>query len=121
MLAGTMLLGTSAHAAPPDEEQLAEFTKAVKIKNLFKHLTALQRASDTNGGNRAAGLPGYDASVDYVVGRLRRPVTRPVVQEFDFEYTEENSELERITPTPTDVRQRNGLPPQPVRLRHTRG
>jgi Zn-dependent M28 family amino/carboxypeptidase len=52
-------------------------------------------------GNRAAGLPGYDASVDYVVGRLTEAGYTPVVQEFDFVYTEENSELERIAPNPT--------------------
>ena len=75
VLTGTMLLAVPADAAPPSEEQLAEFTKG-KIKNLFKHLTALQRASDANGGNRASGLPGYDASVDYVVGRLTEAVIR---------------------------------------------
>jgi Zn-dependent M28 family amino/carboxypeptidase len=101
VLTGTMLLAVPADAAPPSEEQLAEFTKGVKIKNLFKHLTALQRASDANGGNRASGLPGYDASVDYVVGRLTEAGYTPVVQEFDFLYTEENSELERISPNPT--------------------
>jgi Zn-dependent M28 family amino/carboxypeptidase len=101
VLTGTMLLAVPADAAPPSDEQLAEFTKAVKIKNLFKHLTALQEASDANGGNRASGLPGYDASVDYVVGRLTEAGYTPVVQEFDFMYTEENSELERISPNPT--------------------
>jgi Zn-dependent M28 family amino/carboxypeptidase len=101
LLAATVLLAAPATAAPPDEDQLTEFTTAVKPKNLFKHLEALQRASDNNGGNRAAGLPGYDASVDYVVGRLTEAGYTPVVQEFDFLYTEENSELERVSPSPT--------------------
>lgn len=35
------------------------------------HLQALQRIADQNGGNRASPGPGYDASVDYVVGVLR--------------------------------------------------
>ena len=35
------------------------------------HLQALQKIADENGGNRAAGTPGYDASVEYVVGVLR--------------------------------------------------
>jgi hypothetical protein len=101
VLTGTMLLAVPADAAPPSDEQPAEFTKGVKIKNLFKHLTALLRASDANGGNRASGLPAYGASVDYVVGRLTEAGYTPVVQEFDFMYTEENSELERISPNPT--------------------
>jgi Zn-dependent M28 family amino/carboxypeptidase len=72
-----------------------------ELKNLLRHLEHLQRASDRNGGTRASGLPGYDASVDYVVEKLTEVGYTPVVQEFLFEYTEENSELERITPNPT--------------------
>ena len=37
----------------------------------FAHLEALQRIADENGGNRAASSPGYESSVDYVVGVLR--------------------------------------------------
>jgi aminopeptidase S len=37
----------------------------------MEHLQALQNIADEHGGNRAAGTPGYDASVDYVVGVLR--------------------------------------------------
>jgi len=37
----------------------------------FAHLEALQRIADANGGNRAAGNPGYEASVEYVAGVLR--------------------------------------------------
>ena len=40
--------------------------------DLVGHLAALQRIADANGGERAAGTPGYDASVDYVAGVLRR-------------------------------------------------
>ena len=101
VLAGTVLLAVPADAAPPDEDPIAEFTKGVKIKNLLKHLEGLQRASDRNGGNRASGLPGYDASVDYVVSKLTEAGYKPVVQEFEFDYFEENSELERISPEPT--------------------
>ena len=35
------------------------------------HLQALARIGERNRGTRAAGTPGYDASVDYVAGRLR--------------------------------------------------
>jgi len=36
-----------------------------------KHLEALQRIADQNGGNRASGTAGYTASVDYVFGVLK--------------------------------------------------
>jgi len=39
---------------------------------LATHLQALQKVATDHGGNRAAGTPGYDASVDYVVGVLRQ-------------------------------------------------
>ena len=35
------------------------------------HLEALQRIADENGGHRASSSPGYESSVDYVVGVLR--------------------------------------------------
>ena len=35
------------------------------------HLQALQKIADENGGNRAAGTRGYEASVEYVAGVLR--------------------------------------------------
>jgi len=37
----------------------------------LKHLQALQKIADEHGGNRAAGTPGYDASVEYVIDVLR--------------------------------------------------
>ena len=67
----------------------------------MEHLEAFQQVADENGGNRAAGLPGYKASVDYVVERLKAAGYDPDVQEFQFDYFEENSELERISPNPT--------------------
>ena len=58
VLTGAMLLAAPADAAPPSEEQLAEFTKEVKLKNLMKHLEHLQRASDQTAGTVPAVYPG---------------------------------------------------------------
>ena len=120
VLTGTMLLAVPADAAPPSEEQLAEFTKGVKIKNLFKHLTALQRASDANGGNWASGLPGYDASVDYVVGRLTEAVIRRSCRS-STSCTPRRTRARAHLPESDDVHRGNGLPPQPVRQRSPGG
>jgi Zn-dependent M28 family amino/carboxypeptidase len=38
---------------------------------MMAHLTKLQDIAKANGNTRAVGTPGYDASVDYVVGKLR--------------------------------------------------
>jgi Zn-dependent M28 family amino/carboxypeptidase len=45
--------------------------ECVRVEGVRKHQAALQRIADANGGNRALGTPGYDASVDYVVKTLR--------------------------------------------------
>jgi hypothetical protein len=38
--------------------------------SLMKHLERLDEIATANGGNRAFGLPGYDASVDYVMSKI---------------------------------------------------
>ncbi|MGB8792395.1 MAG: M28 family metallopeptidase [Mycobacterium sp.] len=43
----------------------------VSIDAMMAHLTKLQDIANANGNTRAAGTPGYDASVDYVAGKLR--------------------------------------------------
>lgn len=48
------------------------------------NLRALQRIADANGGNRAFGLPGYAASVDYIWKHVSRvPGTRAWKQDFE--------------------------------------
>ena len=61
---------TPSGAVPvgPLAQQLAG---AVSVDGAWVHLEALQRIADENGGNRAAGTPGYEASVEYVSGVLR--------------------------------------------------
>lgn len=59
-------------AAKLDGPQLAKkLTKAVTLEGVNRHLIAFQRIADRTGGSRAAGTPGYDASVEYVAGKLR--------------------------------------------------
>ncbi|KAI0505452.1 peptidase family M28 [Xylaria bambusicola] len=44
----------------------------IKTKNLWSHLVALDKIAAANGGNRAFGLPGYAASVDYVWEKISK-------------------------------------------------
>jgi Zn-dependent M28 family amino/carboxypeptidase len=102
--AATALLLGGAAAAPahadPNNNTVKKLTKAVTVDGVLDHLEALQEIADDNGGNRASGLPGYRASVDYVVEQLEAAGYKPDVQEFTFDYFEENSELIRLSPQP---------------------
>ncbi|WP_113703647.1 M28 family metallopeptidase [Nonomuraea lactucae] len=60
-----------AEAKTIDEAFARLLTKQVTGANVKKHLDALQAIATANGGNRAAGTPGYAASRDYVAGKLR--------------------------------------------------
>jgi aminopeptidase S len=60
-----------ADVVTPDGPMVAQLRGAVTDDGAMAHLQALQKIADGNGGNRASGSPGYDASVDYVAGVLR--------------------------------------------------
>ena len=57
------------------------------------HLEALQRIADQNGGNRASPGPGYDASVEYVVGVLREAGYDVSAPAFRFEDEETGQQV----------------------------
>ena len=98
LVSAMVLAGTAG--AGPNNNSAEKLTDAVTVDGVMEHLEALQAISDANGGNRAAGLPGYRASVDYVVETLEAAGYSPTVQEFTFNFFEENSELVRISPQP---------------------
>jgi Zn-dependent M28 family amino/carboxypeptidase len=56
-----------------------------------EHLAAFQRIAELNGGNRAAGTSGYDASARYVAARMRRAGYAVRLQEFSFPYVVDRS------------------------------
>ncbi|HEY6697689.1 MAG TPA: M20/M25/M40 family metallo-hydrolase [Acidimicrobiales bacterium] len=62
----------------------AKLLECVTLEGVREHQAAFQAIADANGGNRFSGLPGYNASVDYVVGRLEAAGYDPTVQEFDY-------------------------------------
>jgi hypothetical protein len=45
----------------------AKLMECITLAGVREHQAALQSIADANGGTRAAGTSGYDASVDYVV------------------------------------------------------
>ena len=48
-----------------------QLRQRVSTDAMIVHLQRMQKIADENGGNRAVGRPGYDASVDYVSEVLR--------------------------------------------------
>lgn len=64
---------------------------AVGVDGIRAHLEELQRIAAANGGNRAVGTPGYDASADYVMEQLTAAGYTPSRQRFDVHQFEERS------------------------------
>jgi Zn-dependent M28 family amino/carboxypeptidase len=94
----------SAQAADAPPGQVAKLRKAVTVAGMLRHEQALQDIATANGGTRASGTPGYDASVDYVVAKLKGAGYDPVVQPFDFAFFQELAPptLARTAPDPKD-------------------
>jgi Iap family predicted aminopeptidase len=68
LLVATGLIAGCAGGDEPETKQAP--SPAITRAELTAHLAALQRIANRNGGNRSAGTPGFDASADYVAGRL---------------------------------------------------
>ena len=80
-----------------------KLTECIRLDQVRAHQAALQAISDANGGNRFSGRPGYDRSVDYVVGKLEAAGYNVTVQPFNYLAFEVigPSALQQIAPTPT--------------------
>lgn len=69
---------------PQATDLAGTLTQRVSTDAVMAHLTKLQQIADANGGNRAAGTPGYDASVDYVADTLRAKGFDVQIPEFEL-------------------------------------
>ncbi len=106
-LALVVLPTSAALAAPPaaacdnrNNNTIAKLTECVSAAGVTEHLQAFQSIADANGGNRAAGLPGYTASVEYVVETLEAAGWNVSLDEFAFTYVGP-AELEQTGPMTT--------------------
>jgi Zn-dependent M28 family amino/carboxypeptidase len=98
-IAATLALAPAAQAI--DRVNTEQLRKKVTLDGILEHQRAFQRIAIAHDGNRAATTAGYDASVDYVVSRLRDAGYRVSLDEFDFPAWELNSPstLEELSPT----------------------
>lgn len=111
-LASTLLAVTPAAASPAapapagcdnrTNNSTEKLQECVTLEGVRAHQQALQDIADAHGGNRASGLPGYDASVDYVVAQAEAAGLAVSTQDFTFPFFQILSEsLERTDPDPT--------------------
>lgn len=84
---------TTAFSTAAQEPALAD---ALIPQGVRAHMAALQRVADDNGGNRAAGTPGYAASVRYVEETLREAGYRVRRQPFTVSYSETLAETAQV-------------------------
>jgi Zn-dependent M28 family amino/carboxypeptidase len=90
LAAAAILLATAALAEPaPGTAPSAQAAPPAGVA--FRHLEALQAIADANGGNRAAGTPGYAASAAYVADRLREAGYTVRIEPFTYPHFEERS------------------------------
>lgn len=81
---------------PPEQRRTepaaADYAQTMRQKvtadGMFVHLDKLQQIAAANGGDRAVGTPGYDASVDYIANALRDKGFDVQTPEFDFQQFE---------------------------------
>lgn len=91
LAATTATPAPSIAAAQPDPNHRltalsSKIRQDVTVAGVREHLTAFQRIADANNGNRGAGSSGYEASAQYVEGRLRAAGYLVSRQYFDFMY-----------------------------------
>jgi Zn-dependent M28 family amino/carboxypeptidase len=111
--AGLTLAAAPAGAAPAN--QLAnQLVKNVDVSGISRHLLALQRLADANGGNRAAGTEGHRKSAEYIAGKLASAGYQVTRQEFPFTYTETLAEKLAVAGAAVPVKVMTYSPSTPV-------
>lgn len=76
--------------------------RCMQAENSNIHLQMLNSIAQAHGGNRAAGLPGYQASLDYIQSTLENAGYTVSRQAFPFSafYPQGPGVLESLAPTP---------------------
>ena len=102
LIAAPAVATSKNHGKSVDTSRL---TKAVTVNGQLKTLRQLQVIANRNDGNRASGLPGYDASADYVAKQLKKAGYKVTKQKFTFPFSRDlaPAELQQITPTANDI------------------
>ena len=109
LLGASVLVAASLTAVPATAEPVTndrvvaqKKPKEGTVQGVYEHLIELEEIGDAHG-TRSSGTPGYEASVDYVMQRLRKAGYKPVKQAFEFPFFERTgpSTFEQTAPTST--------------------
>lgn len=99
-LAGVALLALVPIGSSAVGTDTSKLRDAVTVKGVMAHEKALQKIANQNDGTRASGTSGYDASVEYVAGKLRGAGYDVTVQNFTYDkFVLSSSAFERVSPT----------------------
>ncbi|SDR97147.1 M28 family peptidase [Jiangella sp. DSM 45060] len=100
--AAAIVLVTAPLAGAAKPTDSTDLRNAVTAGGIMEHLEAFQDIADANGGTRASGTPGYDASLAYVQDQLEAAGYQTTVQPFLFDTFEELAAptFERVAPDP---------------------
>ncbi len=103
-IVGATMLVPVGSAAAVDDVNTQKLRNAVTVSGILKHERALQQIANANGGTRASGTPGFDASAAYVMGKLQKAGYQVSQQSFEFPFYEllGDASLAQVSPTPTD-------------------
>ena len=101
LLALGALLAVVSSAMSAGGTDTRALRSAVTVSGVMTHERAFQQIANRHDGTRVATSPGYDASVEYVAGKLKAAGYGVRVQPFEFPFFEETGthEFERLTPS----------------------
>jgi Zn-dependent M28 family amino/carboxypeptidase len=103
LLSVGLLSPTQASAI--DHVNTSKLRKAVTVSGILQHERAFQRIANKNDGTRASGTPGYKASANYVVKKLRKAGYKVKRQTFTFPFFDElaPAKLSVLSPPAPDI------------------
>ena len=107
-----LAVASLASAAPPTDT--SALRNAVTVDGIMEHLAALEAIANANVfegvPTRATGTPGHEASVDYVVDKMKAAGFNVTLQPFeaDIFFEQAPAVFEQIAPNPTIYQRYDG-------------
>ena len=103
VLAAVATVVAAPVAADPNNNNSEKLRRAVTLPAMQAHLAAFQAIADISGGNRFAGLAGYERSADYVAEQLEAAGYDAQFWHFDYDAFVEDvtTQFRQVAPVPT--------------------